>query len=88
MPMIKYRCADGHEFNKMYVEKPVESKIECKICGKEASRQLGSPKKHSIYTVSQGLGRDVEVSHTVIDNERNKIEKGYDTSDEKLREKY
>jgi hypothetical protein len=89
MPLISYRCPEGHEFTRLFQAKPSAS-VPCKHegCALEASRKLGAPASQSTYTVSQGLARDVEVSHSVIEAEVGKIEKGYANDDHKLKKLY
>lgn len=88
MPMITYRCSNGHTFKKLYTTEKVKPMNPCTKCDEMGKRQLGSPQSMSTFTVSQGLNKDVEVSHSIIKAEESKIHKGYSEEDEKLKEIY
>ena len=89
MPMISYKCEHNHITKKLYTGgTKIESVVDCKECGAPGKRQLSAPNSHSTFTISQGLTKDVEVSHSIIKAEESKIHKGYAADDEKLRKPY
>jgi len=93
MPLIKYQCqACGEVFSRLYRgDEEIKKTTPCAIVGCEgkALKLLGAPKSMSTQVIDNGGNtRPVEVSHSVVDAERDKIEKGYADYDKELRKPY
>ena len=82
MPMIKFKCNNSNcdnEITKFYVKvKDISPFLDCGQCGSgKLERQLGAPSTKSTQIVDNGLqARQVEVPDHVVEQEREKAEKG------------
>jgi len=90
MPMINYKCKEGHISKKLYRGQDILKEVPCKEeeCDLMAKKLLGAPNQKSTYTVKQGDLTDVELSHSTIEAEQKKLDEGYANDDEKLRKIY
>jgi len=84
MPLINFECTKcGGCKNKFVKVKDIQNTDICG-CGGEMKRMLKAPSQMSVMTVDNGVqDRAVVVSQTVVDKEREKVEKGYDIDEER-----
>jgi len=75
--LIHYKCEKCEKSTSKYYRKSkdIEDEVNCE-CGDVMDRQLGAPNQNSTQFIDNGLNaRKVEVSSTVVEQEKQKLYK-------------